>query len=176
MIARGLFLGVSLGFWCDLFGYYSCWSFLDKVRFAMKAPMTVMITIDDARLNTSSALPPSLVNAPVLGTTIFSSSSSSSSDFGSTILKLALALPESGSVKYASKECSPNARVLRRLAGRMMVWLSGSTVQSILISWYSSSMMRLPVPQNVVTSLSILKANDSSLPMTCSAPSPSSTS
>ena len=104
---------MSLGFWCDLFGCYSCWSLLDRVRFAMKAPITVMIAIDDARLNTSSALPPSLVKVPVLGITISSSSSSSSSDFGSTILKLALALPESGSVKYASKECSPNARVFR---------------------------------------------------------------
>ena len=164
-----------LGFWCDLFGCYSCWSLFDRVRFATKASITVMIAIEE-RLNASSALPPSLVKVPVLGTTISSSSSSSSSDFGSTILKLALALPESGSVKYASKECSPSARVLRKLAGRMMVWLSGSTVQSILISWYSPSMMRLPVPQNVVTSLSILKANGSSLPMTCSPPSPSSTS
>ena len=106
---------MSLGFWCDLFGCYSCWSLLDRVRFATKAPITVMIAIDDARLNTSSALPPSLVKVPVFGTTISSSSSSvsSSSVFGSTILKLALALPESGSVKYASKECSPSARVFR---------------------------------------------------------------
>lgn len=96
----------------------------------MNAPIIVMIAIDDARLNTSSALPPSLVKVPVLGTTI----SSSSSVFGSTILKLALALPDSGSEKYASKECSPNARVLRRLAGRVIVWLSGSTSQSVRIS------------------------------------------
>ena len=99
---------------CDLFGCYSCWPLLVRVRFATKAPITVMIAIDDARLNTSLALPPSLVKVPVLGTTISSSSSSvSSSVFGSTILKLALALPESGSVKYASKECSPSARVFR---------------------------------------------------------------
>lgn len=134
------------------------------------APIIATIATEE-RLNTSFALPPSLVNAPVFGTTI----SSSSSDFGSTILKVALALPESGSVKYASKECSPSARVFNRLAGRMIVWLSGSTVQFVRISRYSSSMMRLPVPQNVVMSLSILKTSGSSLPMICSPPSPSST-
>ena len=68
-----------------------------------------------------SILPLSLVNTPVLGT------NGTSSFF--IILKLAFALPESGSVKYASKECSPSARVFKKLAGRVIVWSSGSTSQ-----------------------------------------------
>lgn len=112
-----------------MLGGYSCWSFRDRVHFAIMVPITTAIATEE-RLNTNSTLPPSLVNIPVLGTTMSSSSlSSSSSVFGSTILKVALAFPESGSVKYASKECSPSARVLRRVAGRVIVWLSGSTMQ-----------------------------------------------
>ena len=131
----GNFWCVSLLLWFSLPGCYSCSFFLNRTYFITMAPITVMMAIEDARLNVSSALPPSLVNAPVLGITMSSSSSlSSSSVFGSTILKVALALPESGSVKYASKECSPSARVLRKLAGRVIVWLSGSTMQSVRMS------------------------------------------
>ena len=90
----------------------------------------IMITAGIAMF-VAFALPPSLVKVPVLGT---GTSPSSSPDFSSTILKVALALPESGSVKYASKECSPSARVFRKLAGRVIVWLSGSTTQSVRMS------------------------------------------
>ena len=78
----------------------------------------IIMAIGIIMLFVAFALLPSAVIAPVLGTGISSS----------TILKVALALPESGSVKYASKVCSPSARVFNRVAGRMIVWLSGSTV------------------------------------------------
>ena len=95
-------------------------------------PITTAIATEE-RLNTSSTLPPSLVNVPVLGTTMPSSSlSSSSSVFGSTILKVALALPESGSVKYASKECSPSEEGCWE-GNSLVVWIYYTVFSHVLI-------------------------------------------